>query len=393
MQSSVAKLSLVLGGARSGKSRYAEGLIASLPAPWQPPWNYVATAEPGDAEMAERIAAHRARRGAAWQTIEAPRDLASPLQSCQAKPVLIDCLTLWLSNLMLDAADIEMEIERFEKALAAAQAPIVMVANEVGYGLVPEYQLGRRFRDLQGVLNQRLAARAVRVVLVVAGLPLALKGASYGFARQAISGAIMTQSTEEAERHRAKMAKRKAVQDAEVAGKTIEKGLLIVHTGTGKGKSTAAFGLALRMLGRGQRVGVVQFIKGAWHSAERDAFARFGDQLVWHTMGEGFTWETQDRARDVAAAERAWSKARELMGDPNLAMLVLDELNIALRYDYLDLAQVVAALKARPYGLHVIVTGRNAKPELVAAADLVTEMTLVKHHFAAGVKAQPGIEF
>ena len=197
----------------------------------------------------------------------------------------------------------------------------------------------------------------------------------------------------EAERHRAKMAKRKAVQDAEVAAKTIEKGLLIVHTGAGKGKSTAAFGLALRMLGRGQRVGVVQFIKGAWHSAERDALARFGDQLVWHTMGEGFTWETQDRARDVAAAERAWAKACELMADPNLAMLSLDELNIALRYDYLDLAQVVAALKARPYGLHVVVTGRNAKPELVDAADLVTEMNLVKHHFAAGVKAQPGIEF
>jgi adenosylcobinamide kinase/adenosylcobinamide-phosphate guanylyltransferase len=172
----LAKLSLVLGGARSGKSRYAEGLIAGLPPPWQPPWNYVATAEPSDAEMAERIAVHRARRGAAWQTIESPRDLAGPLQSCQAKPVLIDCLTLWLSNLMLDAADIEMEFTRLEQAVAAAQAPIVMVANEVGSGLVPEYPLGRRFRDLQGVLNQRLAARADRVVLVVAGLPLALKG-------------------------------------------------------------------------------------------------------------------------------------------------------------------------------------------------------------------------
>ena len=196
-----------------------------------------------------------------------------------------------------------------------------------------------------------------------------------------------------ASRHRAKMEKRKAVQDAEVAGKTVEKGLLMVHTGSGKGKSTAAFGLALRMLGRGHRIGVVQFIKGAWHSAERDALARFGDQLVWHTMGEGFTWETQDRARDIAAAERAWGKARDLMADPNLAMLILDELNIALRYDYLDLAAVVAALKTRPAGLHVVVTGRNAKPELVAAADLVTEMTLVKHHFAAGVKAQAGIEF
>jgi cob(I)alamin adenosyltransferase len=205
----------------------------------------------------------------------------------------------------------------------------------------------------------------------------------------------MTRRVDDAEtaRHRAKMAKRKAVQDAEVAEKKTEKGLLIVHTGAGKGKSTAAFGLALRMLGRGKRVGVVQFIKGAWHSAERDALARFGDQLAWHTMGEGFTWETQDLKRDVAAAERAWAKAIELMADPTFALVILDELNIALRYDYLELAAVVAALSARRPGLHVVVTGRNAKPELIAAADLVTEMTLVKHHFAAGVKAQPGIEF
>jgi len=205
----------------------------------------------------------------------------------------------------------------------------------------------------------------------------------------------VTQQTDqaEAERHRAKMTKRKAVQDAEVAGKNIEKGLLLVHTGAGKGKSTAAFGLALRMLGRGHRVGVVQFIKGAWHTAERDALTKFGDQVSWHTMGEGFTWETQDRTRDVAAAEQAWSKACALMADPGFALVILDELNIALRYDYLDLAAVVAALTARRLGLHVVVTGRNAKPELIAAADLVTEMTLVKHHFAAGVKAQPGIEF
>ncbi len=196
-----------------------------------------------------------------------------------------------------------------------------------------------------------------------------------------------------AARHRAKMGKRKAVQDAEVAAKTVEKGLLMVHTGPGKGKSTAAFGLALRMLGRGHRVGVVQFIKGAWHSAEHDALTRFGDQIEWHSMGEGFTWETQDLARDVAAAERAWGKALDLMADESFAMVILDELNIALRYEYLDLAVVLAALAARRPGLHVVVTGRNAKPELVAAADLVTEMTLVKHHFAAGVKAQPGIEF
>jgi cob(I)alamin adenosyltransferase len=197
----------------------------------------------------------------------------------------------------------------------------------------------------------------------------------------------------EAERHRAKMAKRKAVQDAEVADKKIEKGLLIVHTGTGKGKSTAAFGLALRMLGRGKRVGVVQFIKGAWQSAERDALETFGDQVSWHTMGEGFTWDTQDLKRDIAAAERAWAKAQELMADPTMALIILDELNIALRYDYLDLQSVIATLGARRPDLHIVITGRNAKPELIAAADLVTDMSLVKHHFAAGVKAQPGIEF
>jgi cob(I)alamin adenosyltransferase len=205
----------------------------------------------------------------------------------------------------------------------------------------------------------------------------------------------MTDPVDEAAaaRHRAKMEKRKAVQDAEVAGKTVEKGLLIVHTGPGKGKSTAAFGLALRMLGRGHPIGVVQFVKGAWHTAERDALKAFGDQVAWYTMGEGFTWETQDLARDIAAAERAWAKSLELMADPSFALVILDELNIALRYEYLDLAAVVAALAARRSGLHVVVTGRNAKPELVAAADLVTEMTLVKHHFAAGVKAQAGIEY
>jgi len=196
-----------------------------------------------------------------------------------------------------------------------------------------------------------------------------------------------------AERHRKKMQKRKEVQDAEVAGKTIEKGLLIVNTGPGKGKSTAAFGLALRMLGHGRRVGVVQFIKGARHTGEKEALAAFGDRVEWHAMGEGFTWDTQDLARDIAAAERAWGKACALMADPSFGLVILDELNIALRYDYLDLDAVVAALKARRPDLHVAVTGRNAKPALVEAADLVTEMGAVKHHFAAGVKAQAGVEF
>eukprot|EP01035_Chromulina_nebulosa_P022237 gene22237-28794_t len=190
------------------------------------------------------------------------------------------------------------------------------------------------------------------------------------------------------------MAKRKAVQDAEVASKTIaEKGLLIVHTGSGKGKSTAAFGLIMRALGYGWHVGVVQYVKGAWDTGERKALERFPDLVQWYSMGEGFTWETQDRARDIAAATRAWEKTEALMADPAIRLLVLDELNIALRYDYLPLEAVVAALSARRPDLHIVVTGRNAKPELIAAADLVTEMTLVKHHFAAGVKAQQGIEF
>jgi cob(I)alamin adenosyltransferase len=203
----------------------------------------------------------------------------------------------------------------------------------------------------------------------------------------------MSGDLEEAERHKAKMANRKARQDAEVAAKTVEKGLLIVHTGKGKGKSTAAFGLLLRALGRGFRCGVVQFGKGAWQSGERAAVEKFADQVEWHTLGEGFTWETQDRARDVAAAERAWAAARKLMVDPGIRMIVLDELNISLRYEHLNIADVVAALKARRGDQHIVVTGRNAKPELIEAADLVTEMTPIKHHFAAGVKAQEGIEF
>jgi|SRR5580658_8417232 adenosyl cobinamide kinase/adenosyl cobinamide phosphate guanylyltransferase len=169
--SSVPKLTLVLGGARSGKSRYAESLIAMLP----PSWLYVATAEASDEEMAVRISAHRARRGPDWQTVEAPRHLVAALQKAGATPVLVDCLTLWLANLMLADIDIEVETAHLERALAAAAAPVVLVANEVGFGIVPDYPLGRKFRDLQGTLNQRLAARADRVVLMVAGLPLALK--------------------------------------------------------------------------------------------------------------------------------------------------------------------------------------------------------------------------
>jgi cob(I)alamin adenosyltransferase len=202
------------------------------------------------------------------------------------------------------------------------------------------------------------------------------------------------QDAAEALRHKQKMEKRKAAQDAEVAAKTItQKGLLIVHTGKGKGKSTAAFGLLLRALGYDWHCGVVQFIKGAWDTGERRALSRFPDLLSWHTMGEGFTWETQDRGRDMAAAAAAWTKAQELIADPKLKLVILDELNVALRYEYLPLSEVVAALRSRRPALHIVVTGRNAKPELLEAADLVTEMSLIKHHFGVGVKAQEGIEF
>jgi cob(I)alamin adenosyltransferase len=199
---------------------------------------------------------------------------------------------------------------------------------------------------------------------------------------------------DEAGRHKAKMRKRKAAQDREVASKKIEKGLLIVNTGRGKGKSTAAFGLILRALGHGWRIGVVQFIKGAWATGERRVLeTHFADLVSWHTMGEGFTWETQDRARDVAAAESAWSKAQTLMADATIRLVVLDELNIALRYDYISAEHVVRTLKDRRPDLHIVVTGRNAPPLLIEAADLVTDMSPVKHHFDAGVKAQAGIEF
>jgi cob(I)alamin adenosyltransferase len=186
---------------------------------------------------------------------------------------------------------------------------------------------------------------------------------------------------------------RKAARDKMLATKTVEKGLIIVHTGKGKGKSTAAFGLALRAIGQGFKVGVVQFVKGRWESGEREALARFGDSITIAVMGEGFTWETQDRARDIKAAETAWAAAKQMILAPTPDLVVLDEINIALRYEYLPVADVVATLAQRPPMKHVVLTGRNAPAELIEAADLVTEMTEIKHPFRAGVKAQRGIEF
>jgi len=193
--------------------------------------------------------------------------------------------------------------------------------------------------------------------------------------------------------HREKMERRQAARRKVLATKTEKRGLLIVHTGPGKGKTTAAFGMVLRCLGHGMRVGIVQFVKGAWGTGERTVLARFPDLVTCRAMGEGFTWDTQDRARDIAAACAAWGMAQAMLADPSYRLVLLDELNIVLRYGYLPVGEIVAALKAKPRDLHVIVTGRNAPLELIEAADLVTEMTLVKHPFRAGVKAQPGIEF
>jgi cob(I)alamin adenosyltransferase len=196
-------------------------------------------------------------------------------------------------------------------------------------------------------------------------------------------------------RHAEKMRKKKAGRDRLNATKTLEKGLLMVHTGAGKGKSTAAFGMVFRALGHGLRVAVVQFVKGKWETGERSLLERLGGELITITaMGEGFTWETQDRQRDLTAARQAWETAKQLIASGEHRLVLLDELNIVLRYDYLPVAEVVAFLRDhKPEHVHVIVTGRNAKPELIEIADLVTEMTLVKHHFQAGVKAQVGIEF
>ena len=194
-------------------------------------------------------------------------------------------------------------------------------------------------------------------------------------------------------RHAEKMAKKKAARDKIVATKTIEKGLLIVHTGKGKGKSTAAMGLAVRAIGNGMKVGIVQFVKGVWETGERVVLDKFPELCVIKAMGEGFSWETQDRQRDIQAAENAWQMAKYMMDDESFDLIILDELNIPLRYDNLDIDAVVKTLRDKRERLHVVVTGRNAKEPLLEAADLVTEMTMVKHPFRAGVKAQKGIEF
>ena len=194
-------------------------------------------------------------------------------------------------------------------------------------------------------------------------------------------------------RHAMKMAKKKTAREKIMATKTDQKGLIIVNTGKGKGKSTAAFGMVFRALGNGMRVGVVQFVKGVWDTGERTVLDKFPDHVTINAMGEGFTWDVADRQRDLAAARKAWDQAKALISDPSYDMVLLDELNICLRYDYLPIEDVVDFLRHKPAEKHVIVTGRNAKDELIEIADLVTEMTEIKHHFRSGVKAQLGIEF
>ncbi len=203
----------------------------------------------------------------------------------------------------------------------------------------------------------------------------------------------MSESTERDDRHKARMQRKKALIDEKIAEAQDEYGLLLVHTGNGKGKSSSAFGMVARALGHGIKVGVVQFIKGAASTGEEAFFRRFPDEVRYHVMGEGFTWETQDRQRDIAKAREAWAVAAELLADPEIGLVVLDELNIALKYGYLELAPVLADVESRPLLQHVVVTGRGAPDGLIEAADTVTEMGLIKHAFKAGVKAQKGVEF
>ena len=204
----------------------------------------------------------------------------------------------------------------------------------------------------------------------------------------------MTEELEkDSARHNEKMAKKKAARDKIMAGKTIERGLLIVHTGKGKGKSTAAFGMVFRHVGHGLRSGVIQFVKGAWGTGERMVLEKFPELVTIKAMGEGFTWETQDRDRDIAHARAGWEEAKRMIADPSYRLVMLDELNIVLRYDYLPLEEILSVLKARPLDKHIIITGRNARDEVIELADLVTEMEMIKHPFRSGVKAQAGIEF
>lgn len=203
----------------------------------------------------------------------------------------------------------------------------------------------------------------------------------------------MSESSERDARHKARMQRKKAVVDEKIAEAQDEYGLLLVHTGNGKGKSSSAFGMVARALGHGIKVGVVQFIKGAASTGEESFFRRFPDEVRYYVMGEGFTWETQDRQRDIAKAKEAWNVAAQLLADPEIGLVVLDELNIALKYGYLEPDPVLADIESRPLLQHVVVTGRGAPPGLIEAADTVTEMSLVKHAFKAGVKAQKGIEF
>ena len=194
-------------------------------------------------------------------------------------------------------------------------------------------------------------------------------------------------------RHAEKMKKKKAARDKIIATKTQEKGLIMVHTGKGKGKSTAAFGMVFRALGNGMKVGVVQFVKGKWQTGERVILEKLGDQVTMTAMGDGFTWETQDRQRDIDAARAAWERAKTMIMDDEHDMVLCDELNIVLRYDYLPVSEIIEVLQNKPEMKHVIITGRNAKEELMEVADLVTDMTMIKHPFRDGVKAQVGIEF
>ncbi len=203
----------------------------------------------------------------------------------------------------------------------------------------------------------------------------------------------MVMSDEKEQRYQARMQRKKAVIDAKIAQADTDKGLLLVLTGNGKGKSSSGFGMVARALGHGLKVGVVQFIKGRMSTGEETFFRRFPDEVSYHVMGEGFTWETQDRERDRAMAEIAWQQAVELLSDPNISLVLLDELNIVLKYGYLETARVLHDLQARPAMQHAIVTGRGAPEELIAIADTVTEMNVVKHAFQAGVKAQKGVEF
>ncbi len=377
------RLILVLGGARSGKSRYAERLAACYDTV-----TYLATGAVTDAEMADRIARHRAERPAHWRTVEEGYHPAAAVRDVRGV-VLLDCVSFLASNhLLRDEEGCEEALMKELEALADLDADVIAVSNEVGMGVVPEHRLGRLFRDVLGRANQYLAARAEQVFVCFAGIPVDVK-------RLADRPAdVPGDLSRRADRSAGSVEGERMSKNLGVA-KDLDRGLILINTGDGKGKSTAAFGTVVRAVGQGLKPIVIQFVKGNWRTGEQKAMEILGVEM--HQMGYGFmrfrpSHKTEEE--HFAQMQGTFDFAREKAATGAYDLMVLDEINVAIALGGLDPAAVIRWLQAeKPTKLHVFLTGRGAPQALIEAADLVTEMRLVKHHFQAGIGAVRGLEF